>query len=677
MLTYRREIDGLRALAVLPVLLFHAGFELFGGGFVGVDVFFVISGYLITSIILAEKQAGRFSLIGFYERRARRILPALFFVVLACVPFAWFWMLPMDLKEFSQSMMAVPLFASNILFWMQSDYFDTAAELKPLLHTWSLAVEEQYYVLFPLFLLLTWQLRKRWLIGMLAVAAIVSLLLAQWGSLHKPSATFYLLPTRGWELLVGVFIAFHQFRNPHPANAANSIAQPASLIGLLLIAFSIFAFDKNTPFPSLYALVPTLGTALIILFAHPQTLAGKILGSKLPVAIGLLSYSAYLWHQPLLAFARLRSDGPPNNGLLLALIAGSLILAQFSLKYVEQPFRDRQRVGRRSVFGMGALVSALILVLGFWGVSTNGFDQRLSPEQRELLSYARYDIDKIYRHHGCYVSSTKRDWKFSPDCTKTTKASDGIFLWGDSHAAALSNGLRTLMPDTDQYTAGACPPLIGINIASAPYCKEINRFVLGEIARTKPKSIVLHANWSSYFKDSRSTNADLSITQTLDGIRKASPLSKIYLLGGVPQWSPSLLVAMTRSGLTLNRDAYIHTPMLPHLRSIDDRLLALALDNGVAFVSSLDRLCANDSCQAVAAVHGRFEPTAFDYGHLTEAGSHLLANKVLAQISATHQDAEVTGPAGPIGLAHTFRTAIRHHDPIAIVGRLRSSGDSK
>ena len=208
-MNYRREIDGLRALAVLPVILFHAGFETFSGRFVGVDVFFVISGYLITSIILYDMEAGTFSLIRFYERRARRILLALYFVIFACIPIAWLWLLPPDMKNFSQSLVAVSVFASNIFFWIESGYFSTAAEYKPLLHTWSLSLEEQYYVLFPLFMLLAWHLGKKWIVGLLIVMAIVSLTAAQWGSLNIPSATFFLLPTRGWELLFGTFIAFY------------------------------------------------------------------------------------------------------------------------------------------------------------------------------------------------------------------------------------------------------------------------------------------------------------------------------------------------------------------------------------------------------------------------------------------------------------------------------------
>jgi peptidoglycan/LPS O-acetylase OafA/YrhL len=260
MFGYRQEIDGLRALAVVSVILFHAGFEAFSGGFVGVDVFFVISGYLITSIILTQKAAGTFSLLNFYERRARRILPALFVVMAACIPFAWLWLLPNDMKDFSQSLVAVSVFASNILFWRESGYFDTAAELKPLLHTWSLAVEEQYYVLFPLFLLVMWRFAKRWTMPTLAVIAAGSFALAQWGANNKPSAAFFLLPARGWEIAIGALVAFYFARYPKQ-QLQRSVQEAGGVVGLLMIVYAILTYSKSTPFPSAYALAPVLGTA--------------------------------------------------------------------------------------------------------------------------------------------------------------------------------------------------------------------------------------------------------------------------------------------------------------------------------------------------------------------------------------------------------------------------------
>jgi peptidoglycan/LPS O-acetylase OafA/YrhL len=215
-MNYRSEIDGLRAIAVLPVILFHAGFTIFSGGFVGVDIFFVISGYLITSIILHDLKNNKFSLINFYERRARRILPALFFVMFACLPFAWQWLLPEDMKRFSQSLVAVSFYASNFLFWITSNYFESASELKPLLHTWSLAVEEQYYLFFPLLLMFFWSYLKKYTAFVLVSLAVISLIVAQIGSNVAPTANYFLLHSRAWELLIGALAAYYLTQNPEP-----------------------------------------------------------------------------------------------------------------------------------------------------------------------------------------------------------------------------------------------------------------------------------------------------------------------------------------------------------------------------------------------------------------------------------------------------------------------------
>jgi len=250
---YRKEIDGLRAIAVLPVMFFHAGFNIFSGGFIGVDVFFVISGYLITTIILSDQENGNFSLVNFYERRIRRILPALFLVTLITIPFAWNLLPPDELKDYYQSVAAVSLFSSNILFWLESGYFDTLAELKPLLHTWSLAVEEQYYLVFPLLIVLTWRLGKRYILPMLGLIALLSLLLAQWGSESNPSAAFYLLPTRFWELMIGSIAAFIMYypRNfDKILNVSLTAKQILSAIGLILICYAATYFNSRTPFPS-------------------------------------------------------------------------------------------------------------------------------------------------------------------------------------------------------------------------------------------------------------------------------------------------------------------------------------------------------------------------------------------------------------------------------------------
>ena len=367
---YRPEIDGLRAIAVAAVILFHAGFALFGGGFVGVDVFFVISGFLITSIIVEELKTGRFSVVRFYERRARRILPALFTVMAACVPFAYSLLSPDDLKDFAQSLAAICLFASNVLFWGESGYFDTQAELKPLLHTWSLAVEEQFYVVFPLLLLAVWRLGRGVLLALISAIAVASLFTSVDEVRNFPSAAFYLLPSRAWQLLVGALASLVADRWPSAA-----LRQPAVRLaseafgwgGMAMIVMALFLFDEQTPFPGLNAALPTVGTVLVLLGASDRTSVGRMLAWRPLVGLGLISYSAYLWHQPLFAFTKhaLLADLPTD--LAIVLCAVTIVLACLSWRYVEQPFRDRSLISRGMVFALSAAGMAAFVGLGFIG----------------------------------------------------------------------------------------------------------------------------------------------------------------------------------------------------------------------------------------------------------------------------------------------------------------------
>ena len=443
---YRAEIDGLRALAVLPVILFHAGFEWFSGGFVGVDIFFVISGYLITTIIISEMAEGKFSIINFYERRARRILPALFFVMAACLPFAWLWLTPSDLEDFGQSLVAVSTFSSNILFWRESGYFDTAAELKPLLHTWSLAVEEQYYILFPIFIILTWRLGLKWVLILLSIVFLVSLGAAQWSAYNAPDAAFYLLPTRGWELLVGVFAAFYLKYNTYLKS--HSINQALSLLGFGMIVFSIIAFNKKTPFPSLYTLIPTIGTGLLILCAVPKTVIHKLLSLKFIVGIGLISYSAYLWHQPLLAFAKHVFSEEVPELLMLCLCLMSLVAAWFSWRFIETPFRNRKRFDRASIFRLSAVGILMFSTIGLTLHFTNGLERlwllSYSIEERRIYEIIKlntdYDMyDRMYSSNCKLWAKDVSDLPIAEFDQCSERFGSPLVVLGDSHAMTVYN----------------------------------------------------------------------------------------------------------------------------------------------------------------------------------------------------------------------------------------------
>jgi len=451
-LKYRAEIDGLRALAVVPVILFHAGFELFSGGFVGVDVFFVISGYLITTILIEDIENRRFSIVNFYERRARRILPALFLVMLVCIPFAWMWMLPSQMKDFSQSLVAVSLFASNILFWRESGYFAAAAEEKPLLHTWSLAVEEQYYVLFPIFLILAWRFSKNRVFWMIVAMAAISLLLSEWGWRNQATANFYLAPTRAWELFAGSLAAFIVQKQGVQKNDL------LALVGLAAIIFSIFFYDETTPFPSVYALVPVLGVVMLVLYADKATFAAKLLSTKAFVGIGLISYSAYLWHQPLFAFAKIRLL-EPSEALFVALSMISFTLAYFSWRYVEAPFRRRTPIirNRTMLFSSSIVLIALFATFGSIGHLTNGFTA--SSKTRVLLNSLS---ERTTVNHG--ISSTcEGEFTLSDDCT--TSSMPTVLLWGDSFAMHLYQGLHASNEEVKlrQITTSSCSPILGVS----------------------------------------------------------------------------------------------------------------------------------------------------------------------------------------------------------------------
>ena len=371
---YRPEIDGLRALAVLPVILFHAGFELFSGGFVGVDIFFVISGYLITTILIEDIEQNRFSLINFYERRARRLLPALFFVMLVCIPLAWVLLHDESLNKFGSGLIGISLFISNIVFWQTQGYFSELAELNPLLHTWSLAVEEQYYILFPIFLFLAWRAGKNIMFWVIVLFAIISLALSEWGWRNQAVANFYLAPTRAWELFAGSIAAFIVLKRGVQSNNF------FSLTGVALIILSIFAYDKTTPFPSLYALVPVVGVVLLILYADKSTFAARLLSMKVFVGLGLISYSAYLWHQPLFAFFRIHVktvDIALSESITLIII--TFVIALLSWKIVELPFRNRQFLTTKTTLLLSVVSLLLLCGAGYFSkLATKGHEHRLA-----------------------------------------------------------------------------------------------------------------------------------------------------------------------------------------------------------------------------------------------------------------------------------------------------------
>jgi peptidoglycan/LPS O-acetylase OafA/YrhL len=492
---YRAEVDGLRAIAVLSVILFHAGIDAFQGGFVGVDVFFVISGYLITTILLDELESDRFSIARFYERRARRILPALFFVLLVSLPLAWLRLLPEDFRLFFASLAATAAFASNILFWRQSGYFETAAELNPLIHTWSLAIEEQFYLLFPLFLLFAWRLGRTNLRALLVVITLASLAAAHWAAYRSPNLAFFMLPTRAWELALGALVAF-RLSDPRKFATKRSSAEAAGLVGIALILFSVVFYSESTPFPSLYALAPTVGAALLILFATGETLAGKLLQARVLVGIGLISYSTYLWHQPVLAFARHATWTEPGVAATSLLIAMSFALGYLSWRFVERPFRARDAFSMRQIFVLTALACVAFGLVGLVGQLSHvkGYQELKNP----MLSKKAPVLEQIP-----FTDCSAMFPGLGTHCRVTGDGEKTIFMWGDSHAGFMASA----SPAIKGYklyilSHPGCPPLMGVRRFGGPasVCNRVSTLdgYAHTIKTLKPDVLVLTGRWSLY-----------------------------------------------------------------------------------------------------------------------------------------------------------------------------------
>ena len=485
---YRSEIDGLRAIAVVPVVFFHAGIGGFEGGFLGVDIFFVISGYLISSIVLRELAQDRFSIATFYERRCRRILPALAFVILCCLPFAEWLMLPGERADFYQSVAATGLFVSNIHFWSQMDYFAAAAELSPMLHTWSLAVEEQFYIFFPPLLWLLWRFGWRITLGAVVGMLLISLGLSEWLSRAHPGANFFLLPSRVWELMAGAVCALLQQRFGAWRNEALAAG------GLLLVLGSLALFTEDVAFPSAIGVLPIGGVALLILFARGDTATARLLSLKPFVWIGLISYSLYLWHQPMLAFLRLYSLEEPSVALRLVAGLAAFPLAWFSYRYVETPFRhrDHRYFTRPRMFSMSATAIAALAMGGAALSAPRPGDDRMAALEARVAGVFGLDA-------ACGEARVE-----DPRCR--TEPHPEILVWGDSFAAQTVKAIQGDRGDASlvQATYFRCPPLIDVSPArfntppevTASDCLALNQSVT-ELLESEPnlRVAVLSSLW--------------------------------------------------------------------------------------------------------------------------------------------------------------------------------------
>lgn len=498
---YRPEIDGLRAVAVIPVVFYHAGFAGFGSGFLGVDVFFVISGYLITRLIDAEIQRGDFSVVRFYERRVRRILPALYFVIAVSAVFAWLWLFPHELQNFARSVVAVALFGSNFYFNQEINYFTSDVDLWPLIHTWSLAVEEQFYAAFPFVLLLLRRCSPKHTLAGVAVLSALSLLWAQWTSQADPQSDFYLPQFRAWELGAGALVALAA---PERFAIDRRLRWSLAGCGAVLLLCS-FAFAPRDLTPSLRSLGPVGGAALLIAFSTPDNAWGRILAAKPLVAIGLVSYSAYLWHQPLFAFARFRFDADQASPAMLLLCVASFALAYASWRFVERPFRDRRRLSRRSVFIAALVGGVALIVAGRIAVVEHGFPKR-APAYTSPLYLSSSDYVGAYRGACLDVADLRPvDLALNRACRLgLSDAPLDFALIGDSHAAALADGFDLAAKRAGRsgilISSNACLPILGVSSYYArtrAICRRQHDSLLNIVRALDIKLVVMHARWEA------------------------------------------------------------------------------------------------------------------------------------------------------------------------------------
>ncbi len=626
---YRPEIDGLRAIAVIPVIFFHAGFQLFSGGFVGVDVFFVISGYLITTIILAELEARQFSLLTFYERRARRILPALYVVMASCLPFAWLWLMPSDAKEFSSSALAVLGFASNIFFWRQGDYFDASTELKPLLHTWSLGVEEQFYVLFPIFLMLAWKLGRKRIVVLLAIVALLSLVLAEFAISRKPDATFFLLPTRGWELAIGSLIAFY-LEGKERVQFPPALHQILSLVGLGLIAFGVLAFSEETVFPGFSALIPTVGAGLIIVFGSPETFVGRLLASRVFVGVGLVSYSAYLWHQPLLSFARHRAFTEPHDVVIVLIVVLTFGLAYVTWRYVERPFRQQKTIPKRLVWRC-SLASAVVLAMCAVGL------QITTAEQHDRL---RRDADALSRLHTCLFDLKQtvetlvqnHCTSVQPSAIRTaggqTRTSPVYVLYGDSLAASLYPGLVRVFGERAiiQLTGTSCR---AIRIEGDRRCENFyNWFVDSYVPNNRMDGIVVTSSWLKTYEKL----GDKIFRAKLDALFEKLKAKRVIVYSQPASLSLDIhryVYKLENFGMEVPINLEVDAD---NLDAVNAALNEETSKFDFEFIDASQLFCSNTKC--LVAKDGMFY--FWDTVHLTEPGSMLLAKVTSSLLSGIY-----------------------------------------
>ena len=617
--SYRPDIDGLRALAVLAVIAFHGFPEYVAGGFVGVDVFFVISGFLISGIILDETRVGVFSLRSFYARRIRRIFPALLLVLVVSLLAGWWLLLPADMVRLGKQLAASAAFISNFYLWFQSGYFSPDARTFPLLHLWSLGVEEQFYIAWPL-IIIGLRSKPNWIIFAIVLIGVSSLGLNV-ALIDNHEADFYSPFTRAWELMLGASLAWLR-RRDDMARPSSRSADIATIAGLILIVGSALLFDQQSSYPGWLALIPTIGASLILWGGANSRVASSILSARALVFVGLISYPLYLWHWPLLVFSAAFKFAPLTPLEAGLVVTVSFILAWLTYELVESRFR----AGRTSRAKIATLGTGMIFVAvaGFVIIEGQGFETRFPKELLEIAEVRGYPTS--WRVDECLID-LKKETTFGKSCME--EARPLLFVWEDSTATALMPGLRQLQNERTfglaQFTSNSCGPWLSVDVPGNPNCRSINDEVLGIVGRARPDVVVLHGRGSTRPEDIAGLKKTILALSALS-------IPHIIVLGPVPVWKRGLPNEVLRYFV-------MHHALIPErfsqrvYRSWDDAQMRPALmEVGAEYISAWDAMCDKDGCLTRLGEQPE-DVVASDQHHLTERGSKFLIETIKDEIA--------------------------------------------
>jgi peptidoglycan/LPS O-acetylase OafA/YrhL len=616
-LPHRPEIDGLRAFAILPILLLHCGVSQLRGGFVGVDVFFVISGYLITAIVMREMDAGTFSLTAFYRRRIVRILPALLTMVVIVLALGCLLLFPVPLRDLANSAAATAAFGSNIYFYATSDYFSQASDMKPLVHTWSLAVEEQFYLLYPLLLLALRKLERRALVAVLMAIGAASLAAGVAFAFHDLTAGFYLLPARAWELVLGGLVAL----GAHPRIASPRLRGALCWLALGTIVASVVVTRPTWPFPVPFALPPAGATAILLAYA-PQTRAATLLSWAPLRGIGLISYALYLWHRPIIAFTlagRSWVTTPLDTAILLAL---SFVAAILSYALVERPALRRWRSGGGIAPHMAAAAALLALIAASLTIAVQAERIRsLPPEIARVVGYLGFDRTPRgvaqYRTGTCFALPYEKP--HDPACLQPALDRPNVLLVGDSHAAQLSQALRQAIAPAHlvQATAAGCRPMLVTNGLAS--CRKLTLAVLRDMDLSHITGVVLAGRWFDIDV--------MPMEQTVQALRARG--IRVVVVGPMVEYNGDMpdLLARAMQDRDLARMARLRTADRPVL----DRAMHAAITRaGGTYLSYFPLECPGGHCQLFTPSGA---PMHIDYSHLSPEGAEPMARQIARELS--------------------------------------------